>query len=96
MIPAPATISLQCLQFFTPVPVHAQSVQYSEYDEVPDLGYNSVAQRPDFKSALRVIKNGSEHPMLSISMAYNVISCKQVKRLDLRTTVLISGRQRKF
>ena len=25
-------------------------------------------------------KNGSKHPMLSISMAYNVISCKKVKR----------------
>ena len=25
-------------------------------------------------------KNGSKHPMLSISMAYNVISCKKVER----------------
>ena len=25
-------------------------------------------------------KNGSKHPMLSISMAFNVISCKKVKR----------------
>ena len=25
-------------------------------------------------------KNGSKHPMLSISMAYNVISCKQIER----------------
>ena len=25
-------------------------------------------------------KNGSKHPMLSISMAFNVISCKQVER----------------
>ena len=25
-------------------------------------------------------KNGSKHPMLSISMAYNVISCKKVQR----------------
>ena len=25
-------------------------------------------------------KNGSEHPMLSIYMAYNVISCKQIQR----------------
>jgi len=25
-------------------------------------------------------KNGSEHPMLSISMAYNMISCKKVER----------------
>ena len=25
-------------------------------------------------------KNGSEHPMLSISMAFNVISCKKVER----------------
>merc|ERR1711899_546003 len=25
-------------------------------------------------------KNGSKHPMLSISMAYNVISCKKVKK----------------
>ena len=24
-------------------------------------------------------KNGSKHPMLSISMAYNVISCKKLK-----------------
>ena len=25
-------------------------------------------------------KNGSKHPMLSISMAFNVISCKKVER----------------
>ena len=25
-------------------------------------------------------KNGSKHPMLSISMAYNVISCKKIER----------------
>ena len=25
-------------------------------------------------------KNGSKHPMSSISMAYNVISCKKVER----------------
>ena len=25
-------------------------------------------------------KNGSKHPLLSISMAYNVISCKKVER----------------
>ena len=43
-----------------------------------DLGYNWVSQRPDFKSASG--KNGSKHPMLSISLAYNVISCKKNRK----------------
>ena len=46
------------------------------YDAVSDLMHNWVPQRPDFKSG----KNVSKHSMLSISMAYNVISCKKVER----------------
>ena len=46
-------------------------------------------------------KNGSKHPMLSISMAYNVISCKKVERntqklkIAARTTNLdvLSGKE---
>ena len=33
-----------------------------------------------FQKRSRSGKNGSEHPMLSISMAYNMISCKKVER----------------
>ena len=40
------------------------------YDKVPDVGYNWVAQRPDFKTALRVVKKGFKHPMLSISSCH--------------------------
>ena len=32
-------------------------------------------------------KNGSEHLMLSISMAYNVISCKKIKRNTPKTKI---------
>ena len=33
-----------------------------------------------FQKCYQSGKNGSNHPMLSISMAFNVISCKKVKR----------------
>ena len=33
-----------------------------------------------FQKCSQSAKNGSKHPMLSISMAYNVISCKKVER----------------
>ena len=33
-----------------------------------------------FQKCSQIGKNGSEHPMLSISMAYNMISCKKVER----------------
>merc|ERR1711949_141405 len=32
-------------------------------------------------------KNGSKHPMLSISMAYNVISCKKIERNTQRIKI---------
>ena len=32
-----------------------------------------------FQKCSRSGKNGSKHPMLSISMAYNVISCKKIE-----------------
>ena len=47
-------------------------------------GVRSDAQlRPTetrFQKCSQSGKNGSKHPMLSISMAYNVISCKKVER----------------
>ena len=48
----------------------------SDYDKVSDLGYNRVAQGPDFESALIVFKVVVD-PFLSISMVYYVISCKK-------------------
>ena len=47
------------------------------YDKVSDLMYNWVAR---FQKCSQSGKNGSNHPMLSISMAFNVISCKKVER----------------
>ena len=32
-----------------------------------------------FQKCSQSVKNGSKHPMLSISMAYNVTSCKKSK-----------------
>ena len=43
----------------------------------PDI---SVPKASEFQSGPKSDKNGSKHPMLSISMAYNVISCKQIER----------------
>ena len=47
-------------------------------------GVRSDAQlRPTetrFQKCSQSGKNGSKHPMLSISMAFNVISCKKVER----------------
>ena len=40
----------------------------------PDI---SVPKASEFQSGPKSDKNGSKHPMLSISMAYNVISCKK-------------------
>ena len=57
-------------------------ISYPWYDEVSDLMHNWAAQRPEFKSAVRVVKMvlNTQLPMLSISMAYNVISCKKIER----------------
>ena len=33
-----------------------------------------------FRKCCKSGKNGSKHPMLSISIAYNVISCKKIER----------------
>ena len=47
-------------------------------------GVRSDAQlsctEPRFQKYSQSGKNGSKHPMLSISIAYNVISCKKIER----------------
>ena len=48
------------------------------YDEVSDLGY-WCSQRPKFKITLRLVKLVLSTQMLSLSIAYNVISCKKSK-----------------
>ena len=35
---------------------------------------------PELINDQKLPKNGSKHPILSISMAYNVISCKKIGR----------------
>ena len=46
------------------------------YDEVSDLRYNWVAQRPDFKST-QTGKNGFKHQILSIFMAFKGFHAKK-------------------
>ena len=55
---------------------------WSTYDAVSDLMH--IAQlnctETRFQKCSQSGKNGFKHPILSISMAYNVISCKKVER----------------
>ena len=47
-------------------------------DEVSDLGYVQLrCTETWYEKCSHSGKNGSKHPMLSISMAYNVISCRK-------------------
>merc|ERR1711963_145847 len=48
------------------------------YDSFSDVGEIRVYWRADFQSGSRVLKKGVLNPFLSISMAYNVISCQKV------------------
>ena len=58
-----------------------QMIQYLRTkDEVSDLGYNWVAQGPDF-SALRVVKNGFKHSMFQyLCLTKCLFKCKKIKR----------------
>ena len=81
-----AEIDISVLKLLGFVPF-AKFWSVSIYPSVYNLlrrGVRSDAQlRPTetrFQKCSQSGKNGSKHPMLSISMAYNVISCKKVER----------------
>ena len=62
----------------------ALSRHFSYTDTFIGRGVRSDAQlsctETQFQKCSQSGKNGSKHPMLPISMAYNVISCKKVER----------------
>ena len=49
-----------------------------QYDSIATVGEIRVYRRADFQSGSRVLKKGVLNLFLSISMAYNVISCQKV------------------
>ena len=51
------------------------TVSATRYDAVSDLMHNWDTR---FQKCSQSGKNGSKNPMISISMAYNVISCQKV------------------
>ena len=69
-----------------PMPHRQQNIELLSFSPVSSLrrGVRSDAQLSStetrFQKCSQSGKNGSKHPMLSISMAYNVISCKKVER----------------
>ena len=50
----------------------------SIYESIATVGEIRVYWRADFQSGSRVLKKGVLNLFLSISMAYNVISCQKV------------------
>ena len=48
------------------------------YESIATVGESRVWWRADFQSGSRVLKKGVLNLFLSISMAYNVISCQKV------------------
>ena len=58
----------------------------TSYDAVYDQPYISVPKTSEFQSGPKVVKKGSKHPMLSLSMAYNVISCKKKSKETLKNS----------
>ena len=56
------------------------STKKKHCDAVSDLMHNLSCKETRFQKCYQSGKNGSNHPMLSISMAFNVISCKKVER----------------
>ena len=55
----------------------------SQY-QVSDLGYNRVAQRPRFESALRVLTKFVVDPFLCIPVVNNVIACRKKLKKNLK------------
>ena len=62
--------------FLPPVSDASANLLAYIFDAVQDKPYISVPKTPNFK-VVQSGKNGSKRPMLSISMAFNVISCKK-------------------
>ena len=53
----------------------------TSYDAVYDQPYISVPKTSKFESGPKMVKKGSKHPMLSLSMTNNVISYKNIARI---------------
>ena len=75
---SPFQYSQDNLEFFVGVLYVGSSVICLRRGVRSDAQLRSTETR--FQKCSQSGKNGSKHPMLSISMAYNVISCKKVER----------------
>ena len=70
--------STRILGFCTVQCIYDRITYSITYESFSDVGESQVWWRADFQSGSRVLKKGVLNLFLSISMAYNVISCQKV------------------